>query len=407
MGNLFGINDGGDRNPIWQALTLERVFIPPTPEDISLVPASFFPQQKDYIGTFRITDIKSDATHVLTLVPGAGSADNAKFALSGGRLWPSSTAFLEAIPGSSYGVRIRATDAGDGARWLEKAFTVTLESPDPPTAVVLNATSLGAGLIGGQVAALLSAADADPVDRHSFELVAGEGSAQNSLFTIVGNELQLASALPAQTARIQFRLRATDLSGFSVETAFALPVVEPRVRINEVLAVSTAASLPLDENSQPQDWIELYNELAQPMNLSGWYLTDDPDNLRKWAFPSVPVPPQGYLVVFASGTGAKPANGPIHTNFSLSQSGETILLVRPDGQIASRALPPGLYPNTTWGIGGGGAEAGYLRNPTPGALNSPPASAGRNEVLFSVPHGYYDVAFPLTLTPSVPGSVIR
>ena len=407
MGNLFGINDGGDRNPIWQALTLERVFIPPTPEDISLVPTSFFPQQKDYIGTFRITDIKSDATHVLTLVPGAGSADNAKFALSGGRLLPSSTAFLGAIPGSSYGVRIRATDAGDGARWLEKAFTVTLESPDPPTAVVLNATSLGAGLIGGQVAALLSAADADPVDRHSFELVAGEGSAQNSLFTIVGNELQLASALPAQTARIQFRLRATDLSGFSVETAFALPVVEPRVRINEVLAVSTAASLPLDENSQPQDWIELYNELAQPMNLSGWYLTDDPDNLRKWAFPSVPVPPQGYLVVFASGTGAKPANGPIHTNFSLSQSGETILLVRPDGQIASRALPPGLYPNTTWGIGGGGAEAGYLRNPTPGALNSPPASAGRNEVLFSVPHGYYDVAFPLTLTPSVPGSVIR
>ncbi|MFN0129884.1 MAG: hypothetical protein ACKV19_24735, partial [Verrucomicrobiales bacterium] len=34
MGNFFGGNDGGDRNPIWQALTLERVFIPPAPDDI-------------------------------------------------------------------------------------------------------------------------------------------------------------------------------------------------------------------------------------------------------------------------------------------------------------------------------------------------------------------------------------
>ena len=407
MGNFFGINDGGDRNPIWQALTLERVFIPPAPEDISLVPTTFFPKQTDYIGTLRVTDIKSDATHVLTLVPGAGSADNAKFTVTDGRMFPVPSALVGAVPGSPFTVRIRATDAADGERWLEKSFTVILESPEPPAAVVLNATSLGAGLIAGQVAALVSAADGNPSDRHWFELVPGEGSNQNNLFTMVGNELRLASALPAGTVTVQFRLRATVLSGFSVETAFLLPVLEPRIRINEVLAVATSASLPLDENSQPQDWIELYNELAQPMNLSGWYLTDDPDNLRKWNFPSAAVSPQGYLVVFASGTGASPANGPIHTNFSLSQSGETILLVRPDGQIASSVKPPELYPNATWGIGGGGTEAGYLRTPTPGVLNSPLAPAGRNQVSFSVPHGYHSAAFPLSLTAAVPGSVIR
>ena len=407
MGDFFGAFDGGDRNPIWQALTLERVYIPPTPDDITLTPTQFFPTQTAYIGNLSVVDGKFGATHTLAFVSGTGAADNTKFTISSGRLLPSPFNFTAQPPGTNYSIRLRATDTGDAARFLEKQFTVSLVAPSAPTAVQLNAASLSAGLIAGQLAGLISATDVNAFDRHTFALVAGAGSTDNALFTVVGNELRLATALPAGTTSVTFRLRATDLAGLTVESSITLPVEEARVRINEVLAVSTAASLPKDENNLPQDWIELYNELAQPVNLAGWKLSDDPDDLAKWTFPNATIPPNGYFLVFASGSGATPASSPPHTNFSLSQSGERLILSRPDGVVVSDFDPPELFPNSTWGVRGGGTELGYLRTPTPGALNSQLAVAGRNDVTFSVPHGFKTAAFPLTLTATIPGSTIR
>lgn len=409
MGNFFGGTEptSADRNPIWQALTLERVYIPPTPDDISLLPTQFFPSQSASIGNFTVTDLKWGATHALAFVTGTGSADNSKFTISGAQLLPQPFNFSTETPGTGYSVRVRATDDGDAARFLEKAFAVTLAAPHVPSAVTLNATSLSSGLIAGQIAALISATDSDGFDRHTFTLVPGTGSDDNSLFTVAGNELRVASSIPSGRTSVSIRLRATDLSGLTVESTFNLPVSEPRIRINEVLAVSTALSRPLDENGQPRDWIELFNEQSQPVNLAGWHLTDDPDNLIKWTFPNTTIAPGGYLLIFASGSGATPASGPVHTNFSLSQDGEHLVLSRPDGVIASDFNPPELYPNATWGVRGGGTETGHLRTPTPGALNSQIAAAGRNDVQFSVPHGFKTAAFPLTLTATVPGSTIR
>ena len=407
MGNFFGINDGGDRNPIWQALTLERVYVPPFPDDLTLAPTQFFPAQSAYIGNFVVTDGKFASTHNLTFVAGAGSADNAKFSLSGNQLFPSPFDFSTQTAGTNYSVRVRATDAEDGARFIEKAFTLGLAAPHAPTAVGLNAPSISSGLLVGFFAGKLVATDADSFDRHTFELVAGAGSADNGSFTVVDDELRIASVLPPGTTSVSLRLRATDLAGLMVETALTLPVIDPALRINEVLSVSTAASLPLDQESKPQDWIELYNEQAQPVSLQGWHLTDDPALPAKWTLPSVIIPPNGYYLIFASGSGATFASGPPHTNFSLSQKGEHLILSRADGVVVSDFNPPEQFPNKTWGVEGGGTESGYLRTPTPGALNSQLALAGRNDVLFSVPHGHMTAAFPLTLTATVPDSIIH
>ncbi len=406
MGDFFGTNDGGDRNPIWQALTLERIYIPPAPSNIALTPTQFFPTQTANIGDFAVTDGKIGTIHTLSLVSGTGATDNAKFSISGGRLLPVPFNFSAQSPGTVYAIRVRATDAEDGARWLEKSFAVTLAAPHAPTAVVPEATSLGSGLVAGQSVGLLFATDLDAFDRHTFALVAGAGAAHNAYFTVVGSELRLATVLPAELAAVSLRLRATDLSGLTVETAVVLSIIVPQVRINEVMAVPTAQSLPLDQGGLPCDWIELSNELAQPVNLSGWHLSDDPDTPDKWTFPNLTLPPFGHVIVFASGSGATPASGPPHTNFSLSQSGEHLVLSRPDGTVASDFNPPELYPNVTWGVGAGGIITGHLRTPTPAAANSALAGAGRNDVVFSVPHGHRSAAFALTLTAIVPGSVI-
>ena len=71
------------------------------------------------------------------------------------------------------------------------------------------------------------------------------------------------------------------------------------VVINEFLA-SNGNTLA-DENGDYEDWIELYNPTAEPINLDGYTMTDEPDNPSKWTFPAVTIQPKGFLLIWASG----------------------------------------------------------------------------------------------------------
>lgn len=100
----------------------------------------------------------------------------------------------------------------------------------------------------------------------------------------------------------------------------------PEVVINELMADN--ATTAFDENGQSEDWVELYNISGQFIDLSGYYLTDDPFNLNKWAFPSGSImPPDTYLIVWCDEDGGQ---GPFHANFKLSSSGESVTLLDPD-----------------------------------------------------------------------------
>ena len=72
-----------------------------------------------------------------------------------------------------------------------------------------------------------------------------------------------------------------------------------QVRISEFSAFNS--STLADEEGSQGDWVELVNLGSQTINLNSWNLTDDPQSLRKWTFPSVLLSPGKYLVIFASG----------------------------------------------------------------------------------------------------------
>lgn len=42
-----------------------------------------------------------------------------------------------------------------------------------------------------------------------------------------------------------------------------------------------------DQDGAASDWVELYNAGDAPVNLDGWFLTDNAADLDTWRFPAV------------------------------------------------------------------------------------------------------------------------
>lgn len=70
------------------------------------------------------------------------------------------------------------------------------------------------------------------------------------------------------------------------------------LRINEVM-LGNSTSIT-DENGEQYPWIEIFNGSDDTINLSGYYLSDNPLNPYKWKFEEYLLKPYEYLIVFAS-----------------------------------------------------------------------------------------------------------
>ena len=79
---------------------------------------------------------------------------------------------------------------------------------------------------------------------------------------------------------------------------FSFTRVDAALHITEFLA-NNEDSIQ-DEDGDNSDWIEIFNSGSDPINLEGYYLTDDSGVLTKWRFPSIEIPSGGFLLVFAS-----------------------------------------------------------------------------------------------------------
>ncbi len=112
--------------------------------------------------------------------------------------------------------------------------------------------------------------------------------------------------------------------------------------ISEFMAVNNG--FLQDEDGQSPDWIEIYNTSGTEVNLGGWHLTDNANNLAKWTFPATNLPSFGHLIVFASGKNRAVAGRELHTNFELAGEGEYLALVEPDGVTIAHEFAPVFPP---------------------------------------------------------------
>ncbi len=133
------------------------------------------------------------------------------------------------------------------------------------------------------------------------------------------------------------------------------------------------------------DWFELYNPNNHPVNLGGYFLTDNLNNTTKFRVPGGYVmPAHGFLLVWADdGAVHNTGSGDLHVNFRLNNAGEAIGLYKPDGTLADSVVFGPMGGDVSYGSWPDGQPTLYtMAPPTPGApnrvllVNSLPPSSG-------------------------------
>jgi len=113
-----------------------------------------------------------------------------------------------------------------------------------------------------------------------------------------------------------------------------------------------------DSDGAPSDWIEISNGGPETVDLEGFHLTNNRDDLVRWSFPDSELAPGSSMIVFASGKN-RTTGGELHTNFTLDRGGDYLALIAPDGITIVSEIAAG-YPEQfegiSYGIGTAGAE---------------------------------------------------
>ena len=172
------------------------------------------------------------------------------------------------------------------------------------------------------------------------------------------NTAKAASYFPARAEQETQSYRVT------VTTATNSPLV-----IHEFMASNT--SVLADPQGEFDDWIELRNVSDAEVDLTGRYLTDEPTNPRKWAFPEgTRIAAGGYLIVWADEDGR--ATRGLHASFKLAKEGEVLRLTDTDANLNAILDSVTFGPQTddrSYARTAADADVWEIQEPTPGGAN--------------------------------------
>jgi hypothetical protein len=152
--------------------------------------------------------------------------------------------------------------------------------------------------------------------------------------------------------------------------------------INEILSNPSGGS----------DWIELYNTTDQAIDLSGWFLSDDGNDLTKYRIAEgTSVPAGGYLVLSQDEHFGNVGDPGCSVPFGLSKDGETLYLHSGSAGVLAGysekekfdASEPGVSLGR-WQESTGAYSFVALTEPTPGEVNAAPVVGPvvTNEIMY-------------------------
>lgn len=179
-----------------------------------------------------------------------------------------------------------------------------------------------------------------------------------------------------------------------------------QVVINEISCANK--NVIVDNYGDYSDWIELYNSGASPVDLTGYYLSDNVNIPTKWTIPSGILNAGAYRLFFASERDIV-GLGFSHTNFKLKQTGnEEVVLANPSGVIIdSITIRPNQLNHSYGRSTNGAATWGVYTTPTPNASNTGSYLGYANKPTFNIAPGFYSGTQNVTITSTDPLCTIR
>lgn len=196
------------------------------------------------VGDLSTADPDAGDTFTYSLVDGSGSQDNGFFTIVGNKL--RSTAVFDFDVRSSYSIRVRSLDAGRLP--VETPLTIqVLNVNDPPTDISLSNSTIAENQPVGTptLVGVFGTTDADDVDTYTYTLVSGTGSADNSKWQIVGNQLFTNAPLDFELQPSHsIRVRSTDAGGLLFEKAFVITITN----VNETPTAIVLSRTTIAEN---------------------------------------------------------------------------------------------------------------------------------------------------------------
>lgn len=129
------------------------------------------------------------------------------------------------------------------------------------------------------------------------------------------------------------------------------------------------------------DWIELHNTTSQPMDIGGWFLSDDKEDLTRYRITQgTTISPGGYVVFYEDRHFANRSDPGCASPFGLSAAGETVVLTSGQaGVVTGCSDEMSFGPSDSsvslgrWTDPDGIADGMALTSATPGQANAPVA----------------------------------
>ncbi len=422
---------------------LTRTSLPDSPSDITLsrTTVSRSASVGTVTGAFTSTDTTPGDVHTYNLVMGTGDTNNGDFEIVGDQLQTNRDLTVHAA-GAILSIRVRSTDLDGNS--FEKVFPIEVVNDDDGdglddewevTWFGNTSTATGAGNNDGDLLTNLeeqilgtdptlrdSDGDglADDVENGSGVFVDASNPGSSPLLADTdGDGLDDATEISADNGHITNpNLEDSDADGFSdpVEVAEGTspnnaedyPDILLPLTLNEILTRNLTGLR--DGFGTREDWIEIHNPNPGPVNLDGYYLTDNAGQPAKWNFPDVTIAGNGYLLVFASGISRIDPSGNPHTNFKLESTGEYLAIVRPDGATVDDAFHP-VYPeqftDVSYGPQTTDQNLSFFEDPTPGTANGIGVPGVVRDTNFDFDRGFYESPIAVTITSGTPGANIR
>lgn len=146
--------------------------------------------------------------------------------------------------------------------------------------------------------------------------------------------------------------------------------------INEYIIYNKRVSY--NQDGEYYDFVELYNDSNEDINLESIYLTDDINDLNKYKLPNIKIKKNDYMLIYL-GDKSSIKDNQIEANFKLSAKDKYIIISN-GKKIIDKVEIVTLYDNVSYGRKDG--KWYYFTEPTPGRINDTLAHSslgGQNE----------------------------